>query len=75
MARQTNSKIMPIRLYGGAEDSGIIMLPVVDGHEPIALALSSGMYISTGLRDDSGKMLFALLGSEGALWLKYGGLI
>jgi len=66
---------MPICLYGGAEDSGIIILPVLDGHEPVALALSSGVYVSTGLRDHSGKMLFAMVGSEGALWLKHGGLI
>ena len=75
MASQSNSNTTPIRLYGGADDSGIIMLPVLDGREPVALMLSSGVYISTGLRDYSGKMLFAIVGSEGALWLKYGGLI
>ncbi len=75
MARQSNSRTTPIRLYGGADDSGIIKLPVLDGREPVALILSSGMYVSTGLRDHSGHMLFAMVGSEGALWLKYGGLI
>lgn len=75
MARQSNSKTTPIRLYGGADDSGIILLPVLDGREPVALMLSSGVYVSTGLRDYSGKMLFAMVGSEGALWLNHGGLI
>ncbi len=61
-----------IRLYGGADDSGIISIPVRRGHEPIAIALTSGIYVATGLQDGGGRLLFALAGTEESLWLSRG---
>ena len=56
-----------IRLYGGADDGGILELPVADNHVAIAVALASGHYYSTGLWDPTGKVIFAYPGTEGAL--------
>lgn len=61
-----------IRLYGGAEDDGILEIPMVDGHIPIALKLPSGHYYNTGLWDNTGIVLFAYAGTEGALLLRPG---
>jgi len=69
MSTHSTSKSLSIRLYGGADDSGIIELPILRGKEPVALALTGGVYLATGLTDRSGKLLFACLGTEGSLWL------
>lgn len=58
-----------IRLYGGADDGGIFTVSMRYGQEPIALGLSTGTYLATGLEDPEGRLIFALAGSEQSLWL------
>lgn len=58
-----------VRLYGGADDSGILYLPFLEGQKPIALALSTGVYVAAGIEDSTGLALFALVGTESSLWL------
>lgn len=69
MIPASSRRPVAIRLYGGADDSGIISIPMRCGQEPIALVLSTGTYLATGLQDREGRWLFALVGTEESLWL------